>query len=125
MRQSVIPHRTHRVVLLLLRRWLTAQNVRNSLSQTRAECIRADSNPAESMPCYCGNARSWYSYNIAEGFLRTTITHYYQRAETWQLRQAAGAASVPTGWIPEGDVWAGVPPRRIRSMFQTPAKQQL
>src|SRR5437870_481148 len=68
MRQNVTLRPMRQVVLLLFKISLVTQNVRNSLSQTHAECIRVDSNPAESTPCYSGSARNWYGRNVAEGF---------------------------------------------------------
>jgi acetyltransferase-like isoleucine patch superfamily enzyme len=34
-----------------------------------------------------------------------------------------GAASVVTTSVPEAEIWAGVPARRVRSMFPSPAKE--
>jgi serine acetyltransferase len=34
-----------------------------------------------------------------------------------------GAGSVVTRSVPEAEIWAGVPARRIRSIFQSPAKE--
>jgi acetyltransferase-like isoleucine patch superfamily enzyme len=34
-----------------------------------------------------------------------------------------GAGSVVTSSIPEAEIWAGVPARRIRSIFPSPAKE--
>jgi hypothetical protein len=56
-------------------------------------------------------------------FLKTTITHFYQPFETWQLRQAGRAATTLTSSVSEAEIWTGVPARHIRGIFSTRTKE--